>query len=512
MEKYLYWILPPLVGAVIGYVTNALAIKMLFRPLTEKRIFGLRVPFTPGILPRERHTLALSLGDVVANDLLTTEVLRARFESEDLREGVVNALRSVLDRILDVSVSGARHAAASAQPVFAEAVGNAYKAVSASDAFRDALALAVRSALQAVETLQITDILAPGGKSILTEWFQRPGQPERFSEKVRDVVARRLEQVAREGRSLGDILPLDNLSRAAGAAFDAAYPGLVSAVKGFLAREDVRRELERYGGRLIRRAVGRLSPLQRFFVSAAQYEKAILESMPETVLDLADSVVAFLAADKMRERLRSILLDKIREAISDPLEGRPPEHPLSPAGLAELARRSALALGERKASSAEGKGFLDGATLGELLDSLGPEAREDVFAAIGSWLSGLLSPGSGGPVFGIFASTFYGRLLDGLEGRPLGAALGWDEGFRDRLSRFLAEKGMRIAAEESERILRGIDLRRVVTEKVDALDMLAIEGILLRVMSREFQGITVLGGVLGALIGTLQPLIGQLRP
>ena len=34
------WILPPLLGAIIGYVTNRIAIKMLFRPLNPKRFLA----------------------------------------------------------------------------------------------------------------------------------------------------------------------------------------------------------------------------------------------------------------------------------------------------------------------------------------------------------------------------------------------------------------------------------------------------------------------------------------
>ena len=47
------YILPPLVGGVIGYVTNDIAIRMLFRPHSAKHIMGWRVPFTPGIIPKE---------------------------------------------------------------------------------------------------------------------------------------------------------------------------------------------------------------------------------------------------------------------------------------------------------------------------------------------------------------------------------------------------------------------------------------------------------------------------
>lgn len=43
----------PIVGGVIGYITNSLAIRMLFRPHYKKRMFGKRIPFTSGIIPKD---------------------------------------------------------------------------------------------------------------------------------------------------------------------------------------------------------------------------------------------------------------------------------------------------------------------------------------------------------------------------------------------------------------------------------------------------------------------------
>ena len=57
MWKY---IATPLIGAVIGYVTNWIAVKMLFRPRKEIRVFGKRLPFTPGVIPRGQGRLASS--------------------------------------------------------------------------------------------------------------------------------------------------------------------------------------------------------------------------------------------------------------------------------------------------------------------------------------------------------------------------------------------------------------------------------------------------------------------
>ena len=50
-------IIRPLIGAVIGYVTNWIAVKMMFRPLHEKKIGKFTIPFTPGIIPRNKDRI-----------------------------------------------------------------------------------------------------------------------------------------------------------------------------------------------------------------------------------------------------------------------------------------------------------------------------------------------------------------------------------------------------------------------------------------------------------------------
>ena len=47
---FLHIILPIALCAAIGYGTNYIAIKMLFRPRKEIRIGSCRVPFTPGVI------------------------------------------------------------------------------------------------------------------------------------------------------------------------------------------------------------------------------------------------------------------------------------------------------------------------------------------------------------------------------------------------------------------------------------------------------------------------------
>lgn len=69
------WIIEPLIGAIIGCFTNYIAIKMMFRPYNEKTIFGIRIPFTPGIIPRRKNAVAKAIGVVVEENLLNKELI-----------------------------------------------------------------------------------------------------------------------------------------------------------------------------------------------------------------------------------------------------------------------------------------------------------------------------------------------------------------------------------------------------------------------------------------------------
>jgi uncharacterized membrane protein YheB (UPF0754 family) len=78
-----------LVGAVIGGFTNALAIRMLFRPYHAKYIGRWKLPFTPGLIPKRREQLATQLGNMVVNHLLTEEAIAKKIQDPSFKKQVV---------------------------------------------------------------------------------------------------------------------------------------------------------------------------------------------------------------------------------------------------------------------------------------------------------------------------------------------------------------------------------------------------------------------------------------
>ena len=82
----------PLVGAVIGYITNDIAIRMLFRPHQAKYFMGIHIPFTPGIIPKEKARIAGAIGKAVSENLMNREVLEKSLLSPEMLEKMNNAI------------------------------------------------------------------------------------------------------------------------------------------------------------------------------------------------------------------------------------------------------------------------------------------------------------------------------------------------------------------------------------------------------------------------------------
>lgn len=71
------WVISGAVGAIIGWATNLIAIKMLFHP--RKRVLGLQ-----GLMPRRQRELARDVGHIIATELVLTDDLLKGLDEVDL--------------------------------------------------------------------------------------------------------------------------------------------------------------------------------------------------------------------------------------------------------------------------------------------------------------------------------------------------------------------------------------------------------------------------------------------
>lgn len=88
----------PLIGALIGYCTNFIAVKMLFRPHRPIMLGSWRLPFTPGLIPKRKDELAGAIGSAISDVLLTKEDLAKALPSGEIKKSIAGELWQRFER------------------------------------------------------------------------------------------------------------------------------------------------------------------------------------------------------------------------------------------------------------------------------------------------------------------------------------------------------------------------------------------------------------------------------
>lgn len=94
---FLKYIITPVMGTIIGYGTNYIAVKMLFRPRNEVKILGRTLPFTPGAIPKGKPRLAKAIGNVVGNTLITKDDIKSKLLNENTQAAVIGKISEILN-------------------------------------------------------------------------------------------------------------------------------------------------------------------------------------------------------------------------------------------------------------------------------------------------------------------------------------------------------------------------------------------------------------------------------
>ncbi|MDR0376235.1 MAG: DUF445 family protein [Spirochaetaceae bacterium] len=449
MKDMLLLAAPVVIGAVIGYVTNAAAIKMLFRPLKAVRFLGVRVPFTPGVLPRERHKLALSIGSMVERKLLTPEILRERIRREDVRAAINSSVARYtgkwLEQPLCVLFAGENTPPPVLFRIFRDFLG--------SPAFNSLLESFLVSLADYAEDSRITvgELLG----------YERIGI---LQEKFKYFIRENLESQA------------PHVAQYAASALDAAFPGMTRQLLQFLMKDEIHQALETQGRIFLNNAILKLSTLQRFFISAGQYDKTLHERMPEIIDDLIAQIESLMYDPDARRRITGFAEESVRSILS---------------------QEASLETLSRMASSLP---MLYAAMpLGEAVKKL---AAGDIRTAVRR-VRGFFEEKSG-PGFGRFLSGAVNAMLDAHKDWTVSGFFMIDRSKKEKIDAYIGETLLKNMDEHLEEVLNGINIKALVSDRIDSLDMVDVEHIVLDVMDNQLKWINVFGAILGAFIGGAQ--------
>ena len=538
----LNWVLPLVWGGTIGYLTNALAIRMLFRPLSRKYLFGIPVPLTPGIIPRRRAELARSIGRMVSRELLSAETLRERLESEAFGRTLEVQFRIVREAIarkpladLAAAVGGGRGggetaAGQSGAPIdwphlVRRILEQMLRRLVGSRAFiygvrslveRLVDDLGARRLRDLVTADQFTRLVAGGVLPALTGTAVRA----QVAAAVRRWLRRRREQ----NTPLNRFLTPDTVDLLA-ELLQRNLPALLEALFTWLRGAEMRRQLEVRGRALLRDILDKLNVMQRMFVTVGQYDESLRERMPEIVTDVIAQAEAASGTPAVQEQIvaaaRSALnrwgergvgeltgdtaeqldalVDHLVRRVFDALAGDGPSSGGSPvvravegwyreqedASVAELAARH---LGVQPAAVAD--------ALSNLL--LAALARPETAGRLAEQIPGMVS-GALGDAAGAGSAT----VQDVVSVAPDTA---------QELDRFLARRSIAFLSDRLPSLLATVDVEAMVVARIDSLDARAVEQLLLTVMERHLKWVKLFGAVIGAAIGVLMIVLQAIGP
>jgi uncharacterized membrane protein YheB (UPF0754 family) len=509
---------------VIGYVTNAIAIRMLFRPLTEKRLLGLRIPFTPGIIPKRRYELAESIARMVSRELITPDAVRAQLASPGFRERLESNVQSLLADLLDRPLSALTGAdsetlLASLERFLADALAGFF----ASRSFIHGARTLIAGGVRRLSGLTLGEVLQGRGPSAL-----RGGLGELVAERLLPLLSspenrRRAARAARrwlEARRnagpadppAGPALPAE-LLQPLGSLGGLLVPPLLEALFRWLEQGGTRAELEAKGKDLLRGILDKLNVLQKFLVTAGQFDRRLEQKMPEIVEDSLRALREYAFRDRTLQRLKALPA----QAVQRWLQGRGGPSGLDPQEAAELVERALAGLDaepfrRRLARSVERWAEKQrGRSLGELAQRLLGLGEQELTELASVRVLDYLSRPESSQAIAAEVVAFSRRFLSEHAGESLRSLLRVEQAAQRRAGVWLSARLLSILDSRVPALIESFDIRQLVVAKVNALDVAQVEKLLLMVIARELKWIDLFGAILGALIGLAQLLLRLLR-
>ncbi|TVR87548.1 MAG: DUF445 family protein [Spirochaetaceae bacterium] len=513
------FVLPPILGALIGYVTNAIAIRMLFRPLRAYHVFGIRIPFTPGIIPRQRHELAKSIGSMVSERLLTEDIVRAQIASVEVREGVTRGVASYTQRALHGVPASENpdeedRTARKLRPTVEHTVTTLIRGFLSSDELASLVADSLSHAYDALSELQVGTLLPNSEQleALLEEGLRKLPEAELW-ERIIETASGALAQELQADRPLSEYLGEDGPDRIRELLVH-SYDPVRTAVLTRLSRPDAKRELIIRGKVLLRDILDKLNSWQRLLVSAGQYDRVLSERMPEIIDDLLLTLEQSSAEQENRELVVGAAMSNIEVLLGRGVADLCYDLRLNPMEwlvyLFHTMARSLRNDEQRRSLSKVLSLEVDRVrviTIRELVEDIFGVARDDLVLKLGERLTELLRKDELRNRIASGTVALIERFLDRARSRPLYELLAIGPTEKQLIDEAIARRALALIEARLPEIISVMDIESLVVRKVDGLDTESVERLLLMVIAQHLRWINVFGALLGAFIGGSQVIM-----
>lgn len=503
------YLIGALVGSVIGYITNWLAIKMLFRPYEEKRFLGIKVPFTPGLIPKEKERIAKSVGEAVGTHLLTKEQLVNRFTSDTMVKEI--------DRWLTKEINLMANSDKTVKEKLQEFLKDKYSSLKeASESLIFSKVLGYIRATKTKEKItiyivgKISEIMEKNPKDIIESQLYLKAKEKVVSaivkikdskettELIQRLVQSILKPIITEDRPLREVMQEGVVDSVKTLIINNSKP-IAKELKKVINEESTKEEIKILVNKVI---ATQLNPMVAMFVKSDSIsEKLFIFINEELESDEGQIKIAQLACR---------FLDKGLE--------------ISPAKIAyELDKNISESTKENLTKKIEDI-ILSSQNVQILINSieeiiLKKERVKDFFEDQGDEILSIISGAINTIIDTVIESTeidekikeIITELIKNLEEIKLGTVINnSSEDARNSMVFYIREFLISIVRDKGEEALEAVDLAKIVEDNINSFEVDYAEKIIIDIAQKELNAITWLGALLGAIMGLLSPIINSL--
>lgn len=523
---YVKYLTPPLVGAFIGYLTNRIAIRMLFRPLKAWKIGAFRVPMTPGVIPAKRLELAVNLGEVVGDHLLTSKEIGKGLQHEVFQKHLYHLIQKRVDGVLQKDLGTVASTVPQKFKVYFDIGTRTIRyqlkehihTFIHSQEFAETVDAAIDHRLDLFLEQDIGAVLSGTSREkaygFVEKNISRMFAGEAMEQWVEDFVHQKVYSTLQQEKSLADILPA-SLQELSVAMIEKQVPAFLAKIALLVSEPDVRDKIVKGacgGVDNFINSLGSMADMVRGFLPMETVE----ERVQEYLLEKNDAIGTWLQSEEVQLRVAAILRERSREFAKRPIVSFiKTENEAAVEEFCSQCTQQLLILirGEQVTATLASmiktniENHIDSGALSlrqVFVDLLGEQA---MFAGK-DWLKKeireLLQAQKTLKTIDFIVDALIESLMQKRIGKlarlvPAGVREGWAKSLQKMASTMLEN--------EVPGLVQSLNIREIVREKVNSLDILKLEGLLLSIMQEQFKYINLFGALLGFLIGCLNIVV-----
>jgi uncharacterized membrane protein YheB (UPF0754 family) len=522
ISNYFQYIAPPLIGAFIGYLTNKVAIRMLFRPLKPWFLLGIKLPMTPGVIPSKRHQLAVNIGEMVGGHLLTSKEIGMALKRESFQNHLGGLIRDRIGAVLNRRLSPLpalipkryrSYFDIAAKTVSYQCKQQIHNYVQ-SDEFDRLIGSAVYHGCDQILSRDIDALLNWEKRDhlylSLAQLIEKMLASRTMEQWLEDFLFAQTNSVLVNNKSLEQILPA-SLAGLIVDIVESKTPEILQKLAEITKDPEIQKrivEAVKKGVDSFSVSLGPMGGMVKNFLSIETIEKAAKDYFHNNEEDIA----RWLQDKEVQERVAGLLVERVRHYLQVPLSSFVTDKTgintrkvckTVAEQLTALLREEGIA-GMISAMLRENiEAYIQGGGRDintALQDAIGENGLENLKKKASVEAATLLRA----PAAKKLVDVTVDRMLATLLQKPVGKLSNLlPAGVREGMYNSIRRLSSAMLATEVPGLVASLNIEKIVAEKVDSLDLMRLERLLLSIMEEQFKYINLFGALLGFLIGVL---------